>query len=793
MPRLSPEKRARELLRRLARAQGISDVTTVRAGLHLPQLLEMLDLAYQEVPRITDSSGREFVGELDWANRIVLFSEAFPHLKAFTIAHEIGHHQLHQGPLNYRDLPGHVLGPQPERPQEEDANQFATTLLMPAESVREAYFGSFDARLKFRALTDDQIYRLRLGHGQRPTPEEIETGSVRDLARLAASATFFDSEPLYRAFGVSKEAMAIRLEQLDLVRLGRSAGHRVVRVPAEIVVPFAPPPQKPSPSRPTSALSPARTVVLVGDHWHHPRNRIFLKRHGWHSVDDDSADAIAKLRADPPCGVVVHSSFWKRLPSQRWGEAFKSLIELSSFIFVRVDLSDASELTATAVTKMPAALLDQRPVGAFRQTSDGQLTDADLSALEEVFEVKRKATHVILQAGGSADDSLLKLIAAERFAVTAGLQDVVVTAKRLAKGNSGARAYVLSANGGPPPVFVKVGEVRPLAAELEHARRFQRHLPAVVVPQLRFHGPTAALVQPFISDDGASTRPAPSLERFLQDLSPTRARLFLDSVLPAILELFRGLAMQRTNERSRHLEATLCAYKADVAEGLAWMQPPIVARSIDDLGARALKMLTDYNVGAFVHGDAHLRNILLRNSTEPVLVDFANAGPGHPLLDFVRLELGIWTVLLKQLDRKMAEALVQELLARETIRSEMAFKGGGPTVAVVVQSSALIRESCRAATRGDPAWFDQYRSLHALLALLAIRRREDHYLSVAVFRALQLQSCAIPEPMHTALAIHSNDARARDQRSCSWEKVESRWRRMSAGLDGSESHRSDGR
>src|SRR5882724_3258923 len=69
MPRLSPEKRARELLRRLARAQGISDVTTVRAGLHLPQLLEMLDLAYQEVPRITDSSGREFVGELDWANR----------------------------------------------------------------------------------------------------------------------------------------------------------------------------------------------------------------------------------------------------------------------------------------------------------------------------------------------------------------------------------------------------------------------------------------------------------------------------------------------------------------------------------------------------------------------------------------------------------------------------------------------------------------------------------------------------------------------------------------------------
>ncbi len=760
MLKLSPENSARELLKWLAHAQGTSDVTAVRAGLHLPQLLQMLDLAYKEVPRIIDSAGREFVGELDWANRIVLFSEAFPHLKAFTIAHEIGHHQLHQGPLNYRDLPGHVLGPQPQRPQEEDANLFATTLLMPAESVREAYFDRFDTRLNSRALTDDQIYRLHLGHGLRPTREEITARSVRGLARLVASAGFFDREPLYHAFGVSKEAMAIRLEQLDLVSLGRSAAREVMSVPAEIVVPVAPPLKQPSPSQLTPALSPSRTVVLVGDYWHHPRNRIFLKRHGWDTVDDDSADAIAKLRTNPPCGVVVHSSFWKRLPSHRWEEAFKTLIELSSFIFVHVDLSDASELAATAVAKMPAALLDQRPVGAFRQTSDGQLTDADLSALEQVFEVKQKATHVILQADGSADASLLKLIAAERFAAPAGLQDVVVTAKRLAKGNSGARAYVLSANDGPPPVFVKVGEVRPLAAELEHARRFQRQLPAVVVPQLRFHGPAAALVQPFISDDGTSTRPAPSLEKFLEDLSPDRARLFVDSVLPAVLELFKGLASQRTNERSRHLEATLRAYKADVAEGRAWMQPAIVAQSIDVLGARALQMLTDYDVGAFVHGDAHLRNILLRNSTEPVLVDFANAGPGHPLFDFVRLELGIWTVLLKKLDRKVAEALVQELLARERIGSEVrrAFRGSAPTGAVVVQSSALIRESCRIATRGYAAWFDQYRSMHALLALLAIRRPEDHYLSLAVLRALQLG--AIPEPIHTALAIRSDAPRS---------------------------------
>ena len=150
-------------------------------------------------------------------------------------------------------------------------------------------------------------------------------------------------------------------------------------------------------------------------------------------------------------------------------------------------------------------------------------------------------------------------------------------------------------------------------------------------------------------------------------------------------------------------------------------------------------MLTNHDVVALVHGDAHLRNILLRNTREPVLVDFANAGPGHPLFDFVRLELGIWTVLLRQTDRKVAQTLVAKLLARETIDSEVtiSFKRRGPAIEVALQSSVLIRESCRAVARGDASWFDQYRSMHGLLALLALRRPADHYLSFAVFSAVE--------------------------------------------------------
>jgi hypothetical protein len=55
----------------------------------------------------------------------------------------------------------------------------------------------------------------------------------------------------------------------------------------------------------------------------------------------------------------------------------------------------------------------------------------------------------------------------------------------------------------------------------------------------------------------------------------------------------------------------------------------------------------------------------------------------------------------------------------------------------------LIRESCGTVARGDPSWFGQYRSMHGLLALLALRRPADHYLSFAVFSALESAPHAI--------------------------------------------------
>jgi hypothetical protein len=736
MARRFAEQAAQYLLARFAAAHGLNPAE-IRAGLNLPQLMAFLSIEQRDVERIAHD-GREFIGELDPIHRLMRVSRAFPHMRTFTIAHEIGHFELHPNRTSFRDAPSQLLGPQPGRPDEEDANRFATALLMPEQAVRSAFFARFDKPFMRYALTEEHVHCLRHGHHRSVSREEAETQSLRNLAQMVATCGSVNHDPLYREFGVSKESMAIQLEGLELVR----DGTRQRRILVPIFVANAGPSGRSLKSAvaippPVATSSGEMAVVLIGELPWHAKNRILLKRHGWTAIDDDSADAVAKLRPNPPCGVVVHSSFWKHLSSAQRKETFRKLIELSTYIFVRVDISAATELAGTAFIELPGALLEERAVGAFRQT-EGNLDETDLFALKRVFDFRQKTNTIQFELDAPLEDvSLLKSIAVEKFGTT-GEQQVVVAAKLLREGNSGARGYSVSRESSEP-LFVKVGEHRALAAELERGKKFQKYLSDVVIPELRFHGPAAALVQPLVSARGNSPEPAPSLHEFLNDLTAERARFFLDSILPCILGVLQTIGGQRTNDDpTRHLVANLSIYNSYLQDGLTWIPESMSRSSIDALARWALKTLTEYNVAAIVHGDGHLRNILLRNGVEPVFVDFANAGSGHPLLDLVRLEVGIWTAALKQADPRVAAALVRELLTKEAIASEtvVAFRGDSLAVEMVFQSAMKLRDACRAVTHGDPCWFEQYRAMHALLAMLALRRPEDHYLSLTVFAAV---------------------------------------------------------
>lgn len=180
-------------------------------------------ISYEEVPGLIGVHGvgkdrYEVAGEIDPERGLIRVSGKFSYeIRRFTGAHELGHHFLHKGMKLHRDRPldGSITGLDK---REREANYFAGSFLAPALTVEKAYAARFGKRPL--RLTDDVAFALK---GQREMHELMRTSGTgsRALARAVAGAIQFGSghrfESLAANFGLSVEAMAIRLEEIGLV------------------------------------------------------------------------------------------------------------------------------------------------------------------------------------------------------------------------------------------------------------------------------------------------------------------------------------------------------------------------------------------------------------------------------------------------------------------------------------------------------------------------------------------------------------------------------------------------
>lgn len=168
---------------------------------------ETLDLAQ-------GAGGPEFnvAGVLDRDNKRVLISRRFPsHIRHFTLAHELGHAVLHQGQGMHRDRP--VDGASQRSGTERDADKFAVFLTMPSKLVTKAFKDRFILSPFF--LTPETEFSLF------NSAKSVRLKSTRDLSRHLACSKYFNRKnfiSLAEQFNVSPEAMAIRLEELGLIR-----------------------------------------------------------------------------------------------------------------------------------------------------------------------------------------------------------------------------------------------------------------------------------------------------------------------------------------------------------------------------------------------------------------------------------------------------------------------------------------------------------------------------------------------------------------------------------------------
>lgn len=156
----------------------------------------------------------EIAGVIDKKNMEVRISSKFsPQIQNFTSAHELGHVLMHDDLVLHRDIPIDNTAARTFRNEKEyQADRFATFFLMPEGLVREHFFRIFGtATLQLNKNEVDQLSSYTIAYG-----------NLRELTRFLSDRLFDFSRTeisLAKYFGVSREAMAIRLEELDLVAL----------------------------------------------------------------------------------------------------------------------------------------------------------------------------------------------------------------------------------------------------------------------------------------------------------------------------------------------------------------------------------------------------------------------------------------------------------------------------------------------------------------------------------------------------------------------------------------------
>lgn len=163
--------------------------------------------------------GREYkvAGQIDQKTGIVSISSQFSaDIQKFTAAHELGHSLLHTQELLHRDRPLNGSdGPRDADSGERQADKFASCFLMPKKLVKSTFEQIFGSS-RFQ-VTQKAAFNLNEGS---PARLLEKCRNLRSLTVLLAAANFYNSRSfssMAQRFGVSPEAMAIRLEELDLV------------------------------------------------------------------------------------------------------------------------------------------------------------------------------------------------------------------------------------------------------------------------------------------------------------------------------------------------------------------------------------------------------------------------------------------------------------------------------------------------------------------------------------------------------------------------------------------------
>lgn len=366
------------------------------------------------------------------------------------------------------------------------------------------------------------------------------------------------------------------------------------------------------------------------------------------------------------CACLVDGSVLGGLRRDQQIELFETIGSYSTFIWLRVDETNLA-LSAAEVReslKRTRCLRGEVPAPLLSIQPDGSLREREVDEIEAASKALRAKQGAYFVPGELTADQGNVLMAAARnhareLRFQGQLEMTSLWTKFISGGRSSARIALLRVNVSGPCIVAKIDSKELVLDEMRRFRTFIQEWDDALRPTLHFHGSAAVVLFGLVPHEEDRTRPAEVLAEKLEALwnselfssiEPDELGRHGDALSQGIAEAVRRLG--ELNERqppSSSLRSlgnpALAQISRLVQSGVDWGMPGI-AETLERASSRFDRLA----LAATIHGDVHLRNILLRAGRDAHLIDYAGSGPGHPSVDLVRLELALFLGPLRQLE-----------------------------------------------------------------------------------------------------------------------------------------------
>ena len=436
------------------------------------------------------------------------------------------------------------------------------------------------------------------------------------------------------------------------------------------------------------------TVLLLSHADHQHANRTLLHRAGLDPVVVETPAKLERVLASSSdvCGCAIDQSALMLLDVTDQEALFETLAGYSSFIAIRVHEDAGLQVrrdSASQIIKRVRQLGTLVPHDAISFRTDRIIREAELSFYRNAAELlqSHESTSFVLGDLTSAEAHLLVATArarvrAERLDPT--LDSRPLTVRFLAGGRSGARLATVKC--GETPTFVAKITSKPLALdEMRRFRTFVQPWNDELRPDCHFHGEAAVILFGLVRGDGGPSLPAESLEKRLCDLwngqwmqtNPEHVAEDGMFLAKALTRVAKTLAELNKHKPSPEVELQSFvnppATHLDSVErgGFVWGLSDCAMKARKAAAARFRSMARS----AVVHGDVHLRNLLIRGESEVHLIDYAASGPGHPAVDLVRFELALYLGPVRQFEDDATSVAFQKALSIECATLEVLRRG----------------------------------------------------------------------------------------------------------------------